>query len=86
MFDSWGEYFDFDKWRAAFDECGVKMEDYTREFAEDEILPWSFVDVGVTQSYLKEERKPRRTAAATVISAACRKIENRHSKTAAQNI
>ena len=65
VFDSWGEYFDFEKWRAAFDECGVKIEDYTREFAEDEILPWSFVDVGVTQSYLKEERAKSRRAETT---------------------
>lgn len=65
VFDSWGEYFDFEKWQAAFDECGVKMQDYTREFGEEEVLPWSFVDVGVTREYLKEERARSRQGLTT---------------------
>ena len=39
-FDGWSERFDMTKWRQAFDECGVDMSDYTREWKEDEVLPW----------------------------------------------
>lgn len=65
VFDSWGEYFDFAKWQAAFDECGVKMTDFTRERGIDEVLPWDFVDIGVSAQYLKEERKKSRECALT---------------------
>lgn len=55
-FDGWHEYFDFDKWMQAFEECGIKPEFYNqrkREFSE--VLPWSHIDVGVSQKYLQKE-------------------------------
>ncbi len=56
VFDSWSEYFDFDKWMQVFEECGINPEDYTREYGEDEVLPWDVFDNGVTKQYLLKER------------------------------
>ena len=56
VFDSWSEYFDFDKWMQVFEECGINPEDYTREYGEDEVLPWDVIDNGVTKQYLLKER------------------------------
>ena len=55
--DGWDEYFNYSKWFDAFRECGVDEDFYTvRGFAEDEILPWDTIDVGVTKKFLKLER------------------------------
>lgn len=55
-FDGWSERFDMAKWRQAFDDCGIDMSDYTREWQEDEILPWDFVEHGVSKKYLINEK------------------------------
>ena len=47
VFDGWQQYFKYDNWIAALKENGLKPEDYTREFKENEILPWDFFDVFV---------------------------------------
>lgn len=57
-FDSWDEFFRYDLWTEAFEECGVSMEFYAnrkREF--DEILPWDMFDYGVRKEFLIEENK-----------------------------
>lgn len=56
-FDSWNEHFKFDRWMEAFEECGVDPHFYAnrkREFTE--ILPWSHIDVGISEKYLEKER------------------------------
>ncbi len=56
--DGWDEYFNYAKWFDAFQSCGVDPDFYTvRGYAEDEILPWDTIDVGVTKKFLKMERK-----------------------------
>ncbi len=56
IYDSWTESFDNEKWMKAFDECGVSIDFYnTRERDLDEILPWDFIDTGVTKAFLKRE-------------------------------
>ncbi len=58
LYDSWGEYFDYDKWMKAFEDNGIKIEFYNcRERSEDEIFPWDFIDVGVTKKFLYREYK-----------------------------
>ena len=58
MLDAWTENFDYDKWIAAFDKCGVDPDFYTtRGFGEDEVLPWDIIDCGVTKEFLLRERK-----------------------------
>lgn len=56
--DGWDEYFDYDRWHNAFLTCGILEDFYTiRGYAEDEILPWDMIDVGVTKQFLLRERK-----------------------------
>jgi len=54
--DGWAENVDFAAWNKAFEECGVSVEDYTREWGENEILPWDFMDIFVEKKYLLKER------------------------------
>ena len=57
-FDSWDEYFDFSKWREAFNECGLTTEFYANRHREyDEILPWDHMDYGIRKQFLIEENK-----------------------------
>lgn len=56
--EAWSDYFSFKRWMDAFDECGVDPDFYaTRERAEDEVLPWCCVDMGVRTSLLLRERR-----------------------------
>ncbi len=55
--DGWDEYFDYERWLSAFEACGVDPNFYTtRGFAEDEVLPWAVISVGVNKSFLLRER------------------------------
>ena len=56
MFDSWTEYFNWDIWVQAFKDCGVDMQDYVGEISEDKVLPWDFIDIGVSKKYLLGQR------------------------------
>jgi len=57
-FDGWNEYFNFELWQEAFEECGVDGDFYAyRERSYDEILPWDFIDIGVSKSYLISENE-----------------------------
>ncbi len=57
-FDGWGDCFSIDKWLEVFDECGIDPDFYAcRERELDEILPWDFLDYGVTKSFLIKERE-----------------------------
>ena len=56
IFDSWSEQFDNEKWLQAFENTNTDMEFYTsRKREADELLPWDFIDVGVTKSFLLKE-------------------------------
>ncbi len=56
FYDAWSEYFHYDRWLAAFEECGLSIPFYTtRERSLDEIFPWDFIDCGVTKEFLKRE-------------------------------
>ncbi len=56
MFDAWNEYFHYDKWLESFEKNGLSIEFYNeRERSTDEILPWDFIDIGVTKAFLKRE-------------------------------
>ncbi len=58
MLDSWNEYFKYDVWLEAFEECGLDPHFYAnRERPYDELLPWAFIDCGVTQKYLQLENE-----------------------------
>ncbi|MBR1477958.1 MAG: TIGR03960 family B12-binding radical SAM protein [Lachnospiraceae bacterium] len=56
FFDAWSEYYKNDIWLETFRECGLSIEFYAnRERSLDEILPWDFIDCGVSKEYLKRE-------------------------------
>ncbi|MGN1234379.1 MAG: TIGR03960 family B12-binding radical SAM protein [Christensenellaceae bacterium] len=55
-FDSWTEQLNKAGWQRAFEDCGVDMNDYTRAFGEDEILPWDRIDIGVSKAFFLRER------------------------------
>ena len=58
IFDAWSEYFDYQRWGDAFEECGIDTDFYTmRERDLDEIFPWDFIDTGVSKEFLKREWK-----------------------------
>ena len=57
-FDSWSEYFDYNKWLEAFAQTGIDPAFYAnrkREF--DEVLPWDHISVGVSKEFFIRERK-----------------------------
>lgn len=56
IYDAWSETFDNSKWEEAIKNTGINMDFYiSRERDVDEILPWDFIDVGVTKDFLKSE-------------------------------
>lgn len=56
IFDAWTECFDNQKWMEAFEECGISIGFYNqRARTLDEILPWDFIDCGVTKKFLLRE-------------------------------
>ena len=57
-FDSWGEYFNDEKWQKAFADCGLTADFYAHRRREyDEINPWDHIDMGVTKEFLIKENK-----------------------------
>ena len=65
-FDSWSEYFRSDLWREAFSEIGKTMEDYAcRTYPTDRPLPWSHIDMVVTEKYLLKEYQKAMSAGET---------------------
>lgn len=56
FYDAWSEYYNNERWLETLEECGLSAEFYThRERSVDEILPWDFIDCGVTKEFLKRE-------------------------------
>ena len=65
-FDGWSQYFNFDAWKEAMEECNIDGKFYAyRERSYDEILPWDFIDIGVNKSYLKNENEKAKRAETT---------------------
>jgi hypothetical protein len=54
-FDAWSIYFNFAIWEEAFKESGIDPEFYLRERPRDELLPWDFIDTGISKELLADE-------------------------------
>ncbi|MCR5673303.1 MAG: TIGR03960 family B12-binding radical SAM protein [Lachnospiraceae bacterium] len=66
LFDAWTETFSATPWNEAFRECGISPEFYyNRERPYDEILPWDFIDTGVTKDFLIREYENAKKATVT---------------------
>ncbi len=64
-FDAWGERFDFEHYRKAFDRCGVDVNAIVGERSTDEPLPWDFVNIGVAKEYFQSEYRKALNAQTT---------------------
>ncbi len=54
--DAWGEHYQFESWRQAFDELGLDMDWYLyRNRDLDEMLPWDHISAGLHKEFLHEE-------------------------------
>lgn len=56
-FDGWSEFFKYPLWELAFNKNGIDMEFYLKDKSTEEILPWDFIDIGVTKNFLISEYK-----------------------------
>ncbi len=68
-FDGWRDMFRFDLWIEAFREHGLDPFDFTGAFPIEEPLPWAPFDMGISTSYLLQERE---RAYAGLLTADCR--------------
>ncbi len=58
IFDAWTDFFDEKKWAEAIERAGIDMDFYTtRERKLDEILPWDFIDTGISKKFFEREYK-----------------------------
>lgn len=56
LYDSWSETFHYELWMKAFEDNHIDPDFYNLRARElDEILPWDFIDAGVTKAFLKRE-------------------------------
>ncbi len=56
IFDAWTDYFKENVWQDVLEECHVSRDFYNyREREKDEILPWDFIDIGVSKNFLWRE-------------------------------
>lgn len=66
-FDGWSECFSYEKWVKAFEKIGISPEFYAcRERDYSEILPWDFIDIGVSKTYLMGENEKAMKAQVTI--------------------
>ncbi|MBQ9709041.1 MAG: TIGR03960 family B12-binding radical SAM protein [Clostridia bacterium] len=68
IFDGWTHLFNAEKWYEAFRQTGVDPKAYTREWREDEVLPWDLIDVYVDKKFLLKERH---AAYANAVTGSC---------------
>jgi radical SAM family uncharacterized protein len=58
MLDGWTEFFAWQRWADAFAEAGLDPAFYARRLRSlDEVFPWSHIETGVTEGYLRREYK-----------------------------
>lgn len=53
--DAWSSYFSFSKWQEAFSQQGINPLDYLDEKLTTALLPWDFIDIGISKANLIEE-------------------------------
>ena len=54
-FDAWSNYFDFERWVAAFKDSGIDMQFYLDKKELNNTLPWDFIDTGIDTKTLAAE-------------------------------
>lgn len=57
-FDGWSEHFKVDIWNNAFNNTNIDRFFYTTRVRDDnEILPWDFLNIGITKKFLISEKE-----------------------------
>ncbi len=57
-FDSWHDFYSFERWLGVFAECGADPDFYTvRHRSYDELLPWEHIDSGVSKQFMVSENE-----------------------------
>ena len=65
-FDGWETHFNLDTWMEAFAQTGVDPDFFaTRAKSFDELLPWDFIDCGVSKTHLIREAEKASRAETT---------------------
>ena len=55
-FDAWSELFSFDKWLSASEKMSFDLYNYAvKSYDLNSLLPWRFIDTGITDDFLKIE-------------------------------
>jgi len=53
---AWSDFFDFNRWLMAMEETGIDCFEYAqKQYSLDDKLPWSFIDTGINNEFLKKE-------------------------------
>ena len=56
VLDGWNEYFRYDLWLQAFEDCGLDVDFYAhRVRSKDEVLPWDHINAYIDKSFLWRE-------------------------------
>ncbi len=64
--EGWRENFSLDFWKQVFSDCGIDPDDYAcRERDTEEVLPWSHIDIGVSDRFFVSEYKKAQEASAS---------------------
>ena len=54
--DGWTEFFNYDAWMQAFDQCGIVPDAYLKERNLEQTMPWDHIDTFLTKDFLLSER------------------------------
>lgn len=57
IYDSWGEFFSSEKWNESFIENNVDKQKYKTSIDVNSVLPWDFVDIGVSKKFFQKEKR-----------------------------
>ena len=57
IFSSWMEHFRLEPWLEALEECGIDVDACTRGPSLGDPLPWSHLEAGVSEDFLRRERE-----------------------------
>jgi radical SAM family uncharacterized protein len=65
-FDGWHDFFKYDQWIKAFQDCNIDPHYYTsRKRSYEEMLPWDHIEIGITKQFLKKENERAQEAVLT---------------------
>ena len=56
-FDGWTEFFNYEKWVEAFNNEGINLDKYTTQKDFETPLPWSIINIGISDEFFKDERE-----------------------------